>query len=237
MIFDLKTKAVFYDGMEFEVWDSDPDVVGEVLKENNYDIQGVPEGGVVVDIGAHIGAFSIYCAVKRGCRVYSFEPGPSCDLLRRNIERNHVEDRITVMRCAVCGFTGKTRLGFNTRNTCATSMYPSESDDVVDSEVPCITIADAFMRAGIYPSSGTFCDVLKMDCEGSERQIFADNFGSCIELARKIIMEWHLYDGHIYKLFLERRGYTVRLSGCGDPPPPYDPTFARGVLLAEKKTV
>jgi len=77
------TKDTEYEGMKFKTWANDPDVPSEVLGENCYGIENIPEGGVVIDIGAHIGAFSIYCAVKKSCTVYAFEPGPSFELLMR----------------------------------------------------------------------------------------------------------------------------------------------------------
>lgn len=61
---------------------------------------------VVVDIGAHHGTFAIQAA-ERGARVYAVEPSPeNAAILRHNIERNDLADRITVIEKAVSWASG-----------------------------------------------------------------------------------------------------------------------------------
>ena len=52
-------------------------------------LDGLPEGEVLWDIGANVGAFTVYGAVKRKLRVVAFEPGAaSFATLTKNIELN-----------------------------------------------------------------------------------------------------------------------------------------------------
>lgn len=54
------------------------------------------------DIGANVGVFSLYAALKRQCRVYAFEPGSAnYFVLNRNIELNGAQDRISALCIAV----------------------------------------------------------------------------------------------------------------------------------------
>jgi FkbM family methyltransferase len=54
------------------------------------------------DIGANVGIFSLYAALKRHSRVYAFEPGAAnYFVLNRNIELNRAQDRISALCVAV----------------------------------------------------------------------------------------------------------------------------------------
>ena len=58
-------------------------------------IDEFPEGACFWDIGANIGMFSLYAALRPGVRVLAFEPaGITYAVLNRNIELNDIEDRI-----------------------------------------------------------------------------------------------------------------------------------------------
>ncbi len=69
----------------------------------------VPEGSVVVDVGANIGAFSL-AASRRAAVVYALEPVQNnFDLLRRNIELNNAGN-IVAERLAMAGENGECEL-------------------------------------------------------------------------------------------------------------------------------
>jgi len=68
------------------------------------------EGDVVIDIGAHIGAFSIL-AGSHGAQVYSFEPFPrNFSHLQENVVLNGLGHRISSFNLAVWDRTGEERL-------------------------------------------------------------------------------------------------------------------------------
>ena len=95
--------------------------------------------------------------------------------------------------------------------------------------VNCVTLKDVFLNNDL-----TGCDVLKIDCEGAEKEIFCDEFKTCLGQASLILLEWHNYDGAFYAEYLRNIGFLVSITGCGCPAPPYDPTFARGMLYARQ---
>jgi FkbM family methyltransferase len=56
------------------------------------------ENSVFFDIGANIGAYSVYAASIRKAQVIAFEPSfLNLELLYRNIQSNHLENKITVI--------------------------------------------------------------------------------------------------------------------------------------------
>jgi FkbM family methyltransferase len=70
-------------------------------------LDGMNAESVLWDIGANVGAYSLYAACRRGCRVIAFEPSAAnFHVLTRNIELNSAHDRITAYCVALSGATG-----------------------------------------------------------------------------------------------------------------------------------
>ncbi|MBI3589602.1 MAG: FkbM family methyltransferase [Candidatus Liptonbacteria bacterium] len=145
-----------------------------VLKEiATYDHYGrflsrLKNNAVVVDIGAHIGVFSILAAQRiRGAKVFSFEPLPeNFSLLKANIDLNALSDRVFPFQLAVSGRRGLRRLHFFSERT-GSSFFPIPGQRQTDQfDVHSLTLADIFEKNHI-----SRCDFLKIDCEGSESEI------------------------------------------------------------------
>jgi hypothetical protein len=72
-------------------------------------------GDTAVDIGAHIGFFTVQMAAAVGAtgRVYAFEPfDANADLLERSLAENRFEDRVIFQRAAVGAAAGSATLTF-----------------------------------------------------------------------------------------------------------------------------
>ncbi len=61
--------------------------------------QHAARGGLLVDVGANMGYFSLlWAALNRSAKVVAFEASPrNVALFRNNVEKNHLEDRITIV--------------------------------------------------------------------------------------------------------------------------------------------
>src|SRR5262245_32711780 len=69
-------------------------------------IDGIGKDAVLWDIGANVGVFSLYAAVRVNCKVLSFEPSAAnFFVLARNIQLNRLDDRITAYCVALSGAT------------------------------------------------------------------------------------------------------------------------------------
>lgn len=65
-------------------------------------IDGFENGAVFYDIGANVGLYSIYAAVKNDSQVFSFEPSFfNLEFLARNIHNNKLTDRISIFPVAL----------------------------------------------------------------------------------------------------------------------------------------
>src|SRR5205085_647179 len=85
----------------------------------------IKKGDIVVDIGAHIGLFSL-CAAQDASKVYAFEPlQDNFKLLEENIKQNNCKN-IFPFQMAVARKTGQQELFIND-NSLAPSLYINRS--------------------------------------------------------------------------------------------------------------
>jgi FkbM family methyltransferase len=70
-------------------------------------LDGLTERDVLWDVGANVGAFSLYAAARARCGVLAFEPSaPNFFVLTRNIQLNRLSERVTAYCVALSGATG-----------------------------------------------------------------------------------------------------------------------------------
>lgn len=150
-------------------------------------------GKTVIDIGANQGFFTLYAA-SRGARVYSFEPlEENIAILRENVKRNGLEDRVTAFHAAVTGTEEEITLYFG-ENTHGNAR--SETASIIDEQrggvstgsrkVEGVPAAKLLSHCGISE-----CDFLKMDCEGAEFAIFDNMPKEVIDTFGRMAIEFH----------------------------------------------
>jgi len=204
-------------------------VFTEVFEEDPYRFKHVKRGGIVIDLGAYIGTFTLRCAVEKNCTVYAYEPNKeACSILIWSTKLNE-NAKVIIHNAAVGNISGYRtfyrRLDFPTASNFNHGTYP-----VVKEKVKAVTLTDIFKENRL-----TTCDVLKIDIEYTENQIFQKEYYNDLKKAKYITMEWHNYDGAQYATILKNLGFQVELAGTGIPQPKYDPTFGGGMLYAWKK--
>src|SRR5262249_33377899 len=124
-------------------------------------------GDIVVDIGAHVGVFSIYLAKRHpDITVLAFEPDPvNFSNLLANIAANGVGN-IVPHRLAVTRDGRPFTLDRPPDNSAAAGGYFTRPDGYARSTVDSITLDEIFERNDI-----SRCKLLKIDCEGAEYEI------------------------------------------------------------------
>lgn len=152
-------------GLEFEIRENtwDDTVLKDEITENIYSIK---KPKIVVDIGAHIGGTTIYCA-SLGAKVYAYEPSRiNYHRLLRHIDLNDLQDNVVPFNLGI-GDGEPIKLYHHPTNYGCFSKYIDNSDGMIgESEiVETITIKDVFKDI-------EHCDLLKVDCEGAEAEFY-----------------------------------------------------------------
>ena len=179
--FKLRTRHKFYDEK----------IIRSVMDET-IDMYRLPESlNLVIDIGANIGCFSLLAA-KRGAKILAFEPANiNFDVLKYNVGINGFDKQIDCINIGV-GKPGETKLFMNEGNSGAISSYHYNSRMLEEYQL-CnfISIKDVFNNYDVNE-----CDLLKLDCEGSEEDIIRDFDDDLASKVKQISLEIH-GDKHI----------------------------------------
>jgi FkbM family methyltransferase len=123
-------------------------------------------GMVFVDVGAHIGYYTLLGAHRVGPRgrVYAFEPAPeNFRVLKRNISQNGLSN-VVAEAFAVAGRSGRAQLTISDSDSASHSLAGSlASGQKVEVET---TSLDEY-----FADNDTRIDVVKLDAEGAEPEI------------------------------------------------------------------
>jgi FkbM family methyltransferase len=128
-------------------------------------------GDVAIDVGAHIGFFTIHLAAAVGPagHVYAFEPfDQAADLLERSIEENRFAERATFRRAAVGAASGTVTLTFPAETLNSGGAYVLREGTRpltgnLEKTVPAVALDDLDLRRPVR--------FIKMDVEGAEPQV------------------------------------------------------------------
>ena len=128
-------------------------------------------GDTAIDVGGHIGFFTMQMATMVGPTggIYSFEPLDSnADLLERSVDENRFRDRVTFQRAAVGAATGTATLTFpmETLNSGGAYLLRAGTSPLTGNQkkaVPVIALDDVKVRGRVR--------LIKMDVEGAEPQV------------------------------------------------------------------
>jgi len=139
----------------------------------------------VIDIGGHIGSFSVYAAreAPQG-KVLTFEPDPNnFALLQKNITLNNTKN-ISIHNIAISGSHGNLPFYHNAFNNAESGLFGNQTGPSL--LVPSITLDDIFSNYTISK-----CDFLKIDCEGAEYDILFKASPRSLGNITRIAMECH----------------------------------------------
>lgn len=144
----------------------------------------IGERNVVIDVGGHIGSFTVLAATKaRQGRVYTFEPDSNnYAQLKQNVEINQFSN-VTISQMAVGAESG-TRVFYRDEKNDSSSSFTRETG--VKKVVPIISLLEILKSKNI-----TSCDFLKLDCEGSEYEIIFDSPKELFQKISRIVIEVH----------------------------------------------
>lgn len=202
-------RIIFYrDRLKKKIPDWYP--INEVWGRREYTPDGfdVYDNNIVIDIGAHVGAFTIYSATRaKNIFVFSYEPMlENFLILEKNINSNNLNN-VRIFRLAIAKKAGKRRLVADQTNDSGASFFITGN---VSEMVECLTLEDVFNSNGIEN-----CDFMKIDCEGAEYEILYHTPDKIFKKINRIALEYHIpnssprYNHKALMKFLIRHGYSV----------------------------
>ena len=163
--------------------DSDVVMFEQVFVNRDYEFDLGFTPTLIVDAGANAGYASLFFHRKYPrARILAIEPDPAnADTLRRNTAG------IEAIRCIQGGLWNKRqplRISDPSAPKCMVSLQPADKQgpDTVDG----YSLTDIMQMAGTE-----FIDLLKIDIEGGEKDLFSENFEPWIGKVRVFMVELH----------------------------------------------
>lgn len=150
----------------------------------------IKKNDVIIDIGAHIGFFTIYAAkhASKGF-VYSFEPSSkSFNLLQKNIKLNKL-DNVIIENVGVLKKSGSATLYVDEENSIGNSIFGNKANK--KEIVTTVSLHDIFKKFQIER-----VDLLKMDCEGAEYEIILSLSQDILKKIVRISSEIHKVENY-----------------------------------------
>lgn len=172
---------------------------------------------IILDIGAHLGTFTVLAAkMCPNGKIYAFEPNPeNFTILTKNIKLNNLKN-VEPIKKAVGDKTGK-RIFF---------INPADSDrhtivkNCTVNEKEFIRIESISLSDFINEKKLDRIDLLKVDCEGCEYELFNKENIETLKYIKQIIMEVHSWNIKCNKQnminFLEEKIFQVYVKESKD---------------------
>ena len=204
----MKTAKFSADGKDYEMFYDCPDQeinnqINEIFSDKDYELAKRGKDLVVLDVGANVGMFSLF--IKDYARkIYAVEPSRRVFACLK--ENTKDWDNIEIFNVGLMNRKGKEFLYGKEEETPQTMMIKGDQKELID-----IITIEEFMNENKIDH----IDVMKIDTEGAEYVILADNsFKAVAEKIDFIIGETHYIDTMIPEhvlLMLKRAGFKPKL--------------------------
>lgn len=205
-------------------------IVEEIFTENVYQVgEDDIKDKIVLDLGANIGAFSLYAAALGAKKVYAFEPNPNnYAVLLNNIAINGFEEIIYPIKKAVSDSEKVQMIGEGGCSREEMTGFLVGSDAVIDEkakygeriEAEAMNLKDIItMIIRMHPGIG----VLKSDIEWSEYYSFSTIDKEMMDWIDYLTMEFHGTGQRVFGIMFANLTQSFNLHTFG--------SFDRGGML------
>ena len=143
----------------------------------------IKDDDVVIDLGANIGAFSLFfdqVNYSKKYTGYAFEPfTDNAVLLQKNLTLNKLK-KFKIVETAISSVNGYVNLNTNTNY-----------DSISISNTGGLRVKSSTLSSFCQKNNITHIDLLKMDVEGSEYEIIDTDYKFIKDHIKKVILEFH----------------------------------------------
>jgi FkbM family methyltransferase len=191
-------KVILLDTGEVQLWLDDADVTcvaEEVFGIQEYGVR-VAKDTIVIDVGMHVATTALYFAKEPNVRtVVAFEPSLSAiEKAERNLAVNtDLAKKIEVRRYALGSENGKAYLQVAPGLAAIGRIAQTAGSETCGSDDELVEIrdAEAELQSLLAQTADHQQIILKVDCEGSEREIFRRFSANTLSRIDVILLEWH----------------------------------------------
>jgi len=177
-------------------------IYDEIFGDKGYEkFRKICTSDIVVDVGAHVGLFSIKAASQAKC-VLAIEPCKfNFELLLKNIRANHA-DNVTAVNAAVFNYDGTVNLFMQGQSGMHSTVKQSRE---------AIPIRAVKLDSLLEESRFGKVTFLKIDTEGAEKQVLEGASHTITRDRPYVVMEYHApEDKDAISSFLDAYLYTYR---------------------------
>jgi FkbM family methyltransferase len=190
-------------GLRIRLSGDEDDVSTLLVVFGRRDYGRIARNAICIDVGAHLGSFSLYAVISGAAVVYSYEPDPVLyKTLLQNVEDNRLGAQILPCQAAVVGAEASNVIFYPEGNASGhVTPLPHDNRGISVKALTLTEIVEGHHLERV--------DVLKLDCEGSEYDIV---FGTAPRIWRRIErvrLEYHFGRADELKKHFSALGYRL----------------------------
>ncbi len=142
---------------------------------------------IILDIGANVGLFTLYAARQApAARIFAVEPFPATfERLLEIVRDHHLTERITCLNYAITGAGGIRLMGNDPLPSQGRALVP------VGRPISGTQVQSKTLRELLREQALNRVDLLKMDIEGGEYEVFLSTPPDVLRIIRRIALEYH----------------------------------------------
>ncbi len=176
--------------LSMRIDDSDIRVFKQIFVDNEYDSLNLPKVvDTIVDLGANIGLSALFFMKKYpDARIIAVEPDAiNFEIMKRNLE--DYSSQVTLLNAAIWPSDGEVSLVEHDESNEGLGAWGYRTETLTegaDGSVSAISIPTLMKQSSI-----NYIDILKVDIEGAEYELFEKGYESWLDKVGLIIIETH----------------------------------------------
>ena len=174
---------------------------------------------VLIDVGAHVGSYTLLAALHEGATVIAVEPNPeACDVLRANVLLNDLFGRVSAFEVALSNVPGAVLpllVPFRPDKSGYAHVQPHPSDGLVPAHLQHMTIKTTTVDTLVAGMELDRVDFIKIDVEGWEVFVLEGAEETLRRFQPGVLLEYfapwtarYKYNPREMLRLLARHGYT-----------------------------